>query len=360
MRIFYTFLIIVFGFLTVYGQGLEGIIVETYYIADENDIQNEDGGMLAEGAVTYRVYADMLPGYVLQSVYADSKESVHQLKIGTTTTFFNNEDRGGEIPRYSIKNAADNTVMLDSWLSLGAACKDHLGVLKSEDNGEENVVNNDGLLMNMDSRIGIPLTEQDGFVMGAPVSVVVVGEIQSALSTYFGDSNDEPGPHDIIINDGAWGTSVGAVGADLEENKVLIGQFTTDGIFSFELNIQIRRESDMQVEQFVARDPNGEEFLEPTLTFESMAPSSIKDAVDNSSQILLSPNPSTDVSNFVKAQLPEGREKTYQIVNNNGQLIRSAKVENEGIIETSFLNPGLYHFIFNVDGTLYAGKFLKL
>ena len=46
------------------AQGLENIIVEKFYISDANDAAaNLDGGVLPVGSVTYRIYADMLPGY---------------------------------------------------------------------------------------------------------------------------------------------------------------------------------------------------------------------------------------------------------------------------------------------------------
>jgi hypothetical protein len=121
-------------------NGLENIIVEKYYISDGNDtIANLDGGVLPVGSVTYRVYVDMLPGYKFQVCYG---VPTHELRIETTTLFFNNEDRGSTSPNFSFTNAAKNTVMLDSWLSVGAACNGYMGILKSDDNGVGNIVNN--------------------------------------------------------------------------------------------------------------------------------------------------------------------------------------------------------------------------
>lgn len=46
--------------------GLEGVIVEKYYVADANDAADEDGGTnLPAGSTTYRVFVDMLDGYKL-------------------------------------------------------------------------------------------------------------------------------------------------------------------------------------------------------------------------------------------------------------------------------------------------------
>ncbi|MGV2359775.1 UNVERIFIED_CONTAM: hypothetical protein QOZ72_29030, partial [Pseudomonas aeruginosa] len=53
------------------AQGLEQIVVEQYYeasAADAADSANGDGDGIAQlvaGARTYRIYADLLPGYKL-------------------------------------------------------------------------------------------------------------------------------------------------------------------------------------------------------------------------------------------------------------------------------------------------------
>jgi len=65
-------------------DGLEKIIVEKYYIATKADSIGSLG-TLPVGSVTYRVYADMLPGYKFQALYGNSD---HALKVNTSTTFF--------------------------------------------------------------------------------------------------------------------------------------------------------------------------------------------------------------------------------------------------------------------------------
>ena len=51
-------------------NGLENIIVEKYYVSDANDAAaNATGGVLPINSVTYRIYADMLPGYKFQATY---------------------------------------------------------------------------------------------------------------------------------------------------------------------------------------------------------------------------------------------------------------------------------------------------
>src|SRR5687767_4951363 len=100
---------------------LEEVIVEKYYISTAEDSINSQG-ILPVGSITYRVFADMLPDYKFTNVYG---EPGYELRIATTTKFFNNEDRGGVSPVYTKTQAKDNTIMLDSWFSIGAACADN-------------------------------------------------------------------------------------------------------------------------------------------------------------------------------------------------------------------------------------------
>jgi len=157
----------------VSAQGLEDIIVETYYVSDANDATDTDGGSLAEGSVTYRVFVNMLPGFELQAIYGNAN---HELFLETTTEFFNNEDRGEETGDVINDTRLDeNTVALDSWLTLGAASDEHIGVPKALDTdgsivgGDNNDGGSDGvaggLLSNADVAAGMPLTTADGLIL---------------------------------------------------------------------------------------------------------------------------------------------------------------------------------------------------
>jgi hypothetical protein len=224
----------VLGLLAQAQNGLENILVERYYVANAADAAGSVG-VLPVGSVTYRVYADMLPGYKFQAAFGDATRN---LKITTTTSFFNNQDRGATTPSYTVAQAKLNTVMLDSWLSAGAAAVGQFGVLKSEDNGVANVVNSNGLLANNVASMGIPLTTQDGLLAGAPLGVNSVGDadVTSLAVELFNATSNVGGS--FIVTNGAWGANSGAVGPTAT-NRVLIGQFTTDGVFHIELNIQI-------------------------------------------------------------------------------------------------------------------------
>ncbi len=258
----------VFMFLDSPAQnGLESVIVEKYYISDENDTTtNPDGGVLPVGSVTYRVFADLLPGYKFQAAYG---VPWHEMKIATTTTFFNNEDRGAKSPTYTLSQATNNTVMLDSWLTSGAVSADGIGVpnrygvLKSEDNGIGTIVNADGVLQNADPLAGIPLSQEDGFIIGAPEECTFVG-IDIETNIFDAESTGNL----FSTFNGSWAALNGATGPT-STNRVLIGQFTTDGIFSFELNIQVGTPTG-GVQNFVARNPIGDEVVLSSLIYENV------------------------------------------------------------------------------------------
>ena len=244
------------GFCAQAQNGLEGIIVEKYYVSNASDVAGSIG-TLSSNSTTYRIFADMLPGYKFQAAYG---VPAHELRIQTTTKFFNNEDRGAITPTYSKTQAADNTVMLDTWVSVGAACTGNFGILKSEDNGVATVVNNDGLLMN-NAGDPPPVSSQDGLIAGTPQAVTLVG-FTNELDII--DATSQQGNLISTFN-GSWASLTGSTGPTAA-NKVLIGQFTTNGCFTFELNIQIGTPTG-GVENYVARNPVGNEILLPGLTY---------------------------------------------------------------------------------------------
>lgn len=243
-------------------NGLEKIIVEKYYISELKD-STVVGGRLPAGSVTYRIYVDMLPGYKFQAAYGVPG---HELRLATTTLFFNHEDYGGTTPNViPDRNLKDNTVMLDSWLSAGGASEKNLGVLKSEDNGIETIVNEKGFLQNANPDAGIPLTKQDGLIAGIPPTVTGFG-IDSIIKVFNNKTNGSL----FSTTNGSWACFGGSSGPT-PENKVLIAQITTNGIFSFELNIQIGKPGG-GAEQYVAKNPVGNEILFPGLIYSSPAP----------------------------------------------------------------------------------------
>jgi len=250
-------------------NGLEQIIVEKYYVSNAADAAGSTG-TLPVGSVTYRIYADMLPGYSFKALYGDAN---HALKINTTTTFFNNEDRGAKtanaIGSSYLKN---NSVALDSWFSVGAAAAGQFGVLKTEDNGAANLlpIVSNSMLKNTDASAGIALTVQDGLMAGSPETVTLVGfgtelDILDATSLSGGSLNLNNHAISALVPAGAVGPTV--------ENRILLGQFTTDGVFSFELNLQIGTPTG--TEYYVAKNASNGEITIPTLILVANTPPTI-------------------------------------------------------------------------------------
>lgn len=232
--------------------GFEGLIVEPYYVADETDAANQDGGPgLTAGAKVYRVYADMLPGYKLITVGGFPG---HPMTLNTTTTFYNNADRGEAWGRDIPANRlGDNTLGIDSWLAFGAASTQHWGVLKSADSdgsilGGSN--NNDGLLNAQAPWAGIPITEADGLYStgSAPPQLVFLGDAPSCF--------DPDGASSYSNDNFAWSV-LGGIEGPTPENRLLIGQFVTDGDFSFCLNITVKLPPDS-----ICADPFCHNFME--------------------------------------------------------------------------------------------------
>lgn len=342
------------------GQGLENVIVETYYISDANDTMvNADGGVLPVGSVTYRIYADMLPGYKFQAVYGVPG---HEMRIETTTLFFNNEDRGATTPTYTKTHAEGNTVMLDSWLSVGAACTNNYGIMKTADNSVATVVNDDGVLANNAAPIGIPLTQEDGLIAGTPEPVTVVG-ITTEIAMFDNQNDGTNGP--IFLSDnGSWASLNGSVGPDTTENQVLIAQITTDGTLCFKLNIQIGTPTLGGVENYVAENPVANEIMLPSLTYSSGISCFVGASEIAAPKFLLYPNPSHDKVK-IKMFNPKGGENvSYTIYDIKGSVMMKETVGNVmanhvAVADVSALAPGLYFIELNIDGVKSVSKLVK-
>jgi hypothetical protein len=275
MKHFY--LLLTFSFLSLIGfsQALEDVIVETYYISDANDATDSDGGILPAGTTTYRIYLDLAPNTKLETVYGSPN---HELRIETTTLFFNNEDRGeltGDL--IGDNRLDDNTVALDSWVTIGAASESHLGVLKSEDPDGSILggINNDGgsagipggLLTNDDPEAGIPLTTADGLIEGMVPAVQLITDNISIFEV-FDNVNDGPL---FSTNNGAWAV-LGGFEGPTEDNRVLVAQITTNGELSFSLNVRVNTvDGSGEPIDYVSGEPMGDEVFFPALNFPLVA-----------------------------------------------------------------------------------------
>lgn len=248
-------------------QGLENIIVEKYYVSTAADtVDSEHGGYLPIGSVTYRIFADLKPVYRLQAVYGTPE---HELRIETSTRFFNcaqfDSKAGNEI---EPKFLPDNSLMLDSWVSVGAAALDYQGVLKSADDTVPSLAlkNVKGMYKNNSPEMGIPLTERDGMKFLKLQPATNFFNIEKDLRIFEYQYRDSVSGV-LSTRDGAWASFGGSVGPQ-PENRVLIAQLTTDGVLKFEMNMQVAVPGG-GVQRFVARNPVDSEMVVPALIYNS-------------------------------------------------------------------------------------------
>ena len=234
---------------------LEKVIVEKYYVSDSNDFTDTSGGIVSIGSTTYRIYIDLAPGSILKKIYGDPN---HPFEITSTEVFFNNildgKSFGKDLTKVSL---SENTVALDSWITLGQVpkkqgTKTYYGILKNQDDDGSFIggINNDGgssliatgLLINNDPSCGIPLIVSDGIdtMTVTPSSWSEVGVVDFTSgndSTIFGSLV----PKKEFISTGFSLSNSGVTGVNLDSNQIIIAQLTTKGDLSFKLNLEIEQ-----------------------------------------------------------------------------------------------------------------------
>ncbi len=269
--------------LDIHAQ-IENVIVETYYISDAQDATDTLGGHLDVGSTTYRIYVDLVPGVKLRKIYGDQN---HPLIFSSSELFFNNKVDGQSFGKdFTKTRLQENTVALDSWLTLGqttrVSSKTTFGVLKTNDDDGSFIggVNNDGgsevistgLLVNNDPEAGIPLTTADGMdtLTHTPEAWADYG-IRNILtledSSIFGSII----PVSHFESRNAYLTNSGVMGVDSALNHILIAQLTTKGDLTFELNLEVEVPTitGTEIIKLVARDSvlNQGEQLSAFLTY---------------------------------------------------------------------------------------------
>jgi hypothetical protein len=264
---------------------LEKVIVEKYYITDQNDATDITGGTIAPGTTTYRIYIDMLPNTRLKSVYG---ETDHPLVFESTLPFYNHATDGQTYGKEFLKNRyGEGLVALDSWMTLGQTTKTqvgktYFGIPKATDQDGSFIggTNNDGgsagiatgLLVNTASQMGLPLTTADGMdtMANIPSSWLTLGLVDIATgqdTTIFGSVQQGTSFHSeqfLLQNSGV-------TGVDPSLNQVLIAQLTTAGELSFELNLELEvfLNGSWQSMKYLARDTllQGQENFNAFLTY---------------------------------------------------------------------------------------------
>ena len=217
--------------LTAYNQGIEDVIVEKYYTVTSSDTVSG----LPEGSVTYRIYIDIAEGYRLQTIFGVPG---HPLRIQTTTTFYNHQWGASTGDQINSNMLNEGNYCLDSWMTINAASKLHLGVLLKEDNN--------GSVLIKDS-----LLKVDGLLPGKAPDLF---KYELNLDVF-----DQGGS--LFETENSILAVLGGVAGPTTENKILIAQLTTDGELSFELNIQLGVNETGNFEQYVAKDAINNEIM---------------------------------------------------------------------------------------------------
>jgi hypothetical protein len=235
-------------------QGLEGVYVEQFYCVSASEAKDESVvGALEEGMCTYRIYLDLEPGYRFQAAYGTDK---HPLLIQSSGMFYNHPDVGNAqpnlIPARTLKN---NTVLLDSWLSAGAAGETFLGIPRKYDQKGELVLQH-GYFTNTTSETSLSFVESDGMYFRQPPFVPTFYQMDEVIKGLTSVTRTNT----IEVANGAWACmGRGAVGADsLGTNMVLIGQLTTKGDLTYALNIMVGTPSGKSIKYVYNNPQDGE------------------------------------------------------------------------------------------------------
>ncbi|MBL7984262.1 MAG: hypothetical protein JNM91_04655, partial [Flavobacteriales bacterium] len=260
------------GGLTAHAQGLEGIIVEEYYTltaADAAYLSGVGTYPINAGAKVYRIYVDMAPNYKLNTVNGSplpvgGGPSPNPLDFTTTTTFWNEDGFGSEVPPQSAR--FDDGASFDSYITIGttgrsggaAGCgtnTQQVGTLKTADtNGNLTLCS---VYEGFPSGAGTP----DGNIPGTVPALTynLGGLIDFSALTANGSSF-------TVVGD-AWATLPNGTGVDpTGTNRVLIAQLTTDGTLTFHINVQLQAPGGA-LETYVWNQAGSGEQVKTFLTF---------------------------------------------------------------------------------------------
>ena len=367
------------------AQGLQGVIVEKYYQTNAADatyaLNNGASTTLTPGSTVYRVYLDMAPGYKFVQIFGITDNNpvppvvLHPLVIKTTTDFYNDPNNGQAIgpQSNSLNNTKQGTTLIDSYITTGGVCTGKAGVLKIEDTDGSIGCSTAGVLIN-----------NPGGVFGAAINSVVAGAkdglapsttLTAIAPTPLGVGG--PGSASDVFDQTAGNTfscnscaiaALGGVVGTTTTNAVLIGQFATNGILSFSLNVQITPTANpTAAEVYVPNNAQGTEILFPTLAYNSSSTTVGFDettVANTSSQFVIYPNPTTDFFTINISNMKENSNNSYAISDISGRLIHSKNFENVSndfseTIDLSGFKNGLYFVSVSINGVISTKKIIK-
>ncbi|MBE0641507.1 MAG: hypothetical protein IH599_05680, partial [Bacteroidales bacterium] len=261
-RILFAALFIMMSVVAFGQNGIQNIELETYYVTNAAD-QTALG--VPAGSKTYRIWVELTPGWRLNSIFAAPDgigDPLHNLKVETTTSFFNANGLFGPAftPTYvSGAFTIDKAYMIDSWFSVGRGAADKAAVKKALD-GDGSLAGAGPALQNNDPLAGTPLTTADGLVaLGAfapPAADILGTESQVAFTT---------GGSSINWEDGAIYNLAGIL--PNSDNRICIDQVTTDGTLTYEFNLQVQNTTSGVAQNWVAANQQVGEFTAPFMSY---------------------------------------------------------------------------------------------
>jgi hypothetical protein len=295
------------------------------------------------------VYANLLPGYKVIQMFGSAQ---HTLNVHTTTAFYNDPNYGFKVYQgTSVNNTKKNTTLIDSYFTIGGVANGLCGVLKTEDT-DGTIGNNQGILANNDALAGLPITGidgVDGLMPGAPILPNVLG-ITTELDIF-----DQTVGNDFTTN-GAAIAALGGMEGITPSNHVLLGQFTTDGIFSFRLNLQLSTPVAGESQIFVADSALTGEFVDST-SVPSVGVEEIV-AIPNV-EFSAYPNPCENQLTLIQSinQVDKVSMKIYDITGRvvSSDIYWSAK----HTVDTADLPNGFYTVQLERKGKIHSLKFVK-
>ncbi len=249
---------------------IHDVIVEKYYISDSLDATDSTNWFanagypthyLERGSITYRVYVQLDSGYKLRKVWGSE---CHPFKVKSTAVFYNNISRPDELYGYMIRKQffyGNPLLAIDSWLTIGKCAVgngvnpvQYMGVPKDDDydgsliggsshNGGGTAGISVGLIVNNDTAAHIPVDTADGMV---PTIAPFPGWVDFGFTEVIGGNTTDTttfGSINVdsvfISTNGYLQQNGGVTGDSAAGHKVLVGQFTTKGELTFELNLEL-------------------------------------------------------------------------------------------------------------------------